>query len=66
MTWFEQNSRVCHYNNNALVVERNVPWYYASGPGFDSDLCSFRFGGIGYASYFSWDRFNSSVFVFTP
>jgi len=38
---------------------------YANGAGFGSRLCSFRFGGSGYVSYFWWDRFNSFVFVFT-
>jgi len=37
----------------------------ASGAGVDSRLCSFDGTRLGYASYFWWDRFNSSVFVFT-
>jgi len=38
---------------------------YAKGAGFDSRLCSFRFGGSGYVSYFWWERLNSFAFVFT-
>jgi len=37
----------------------------ASSAGFDSLFCSFDGSGLGYASYFWWDRFNSFVLVFT-
>jgi len=33
----------------------------ASSAGFDSLFCSFDGSGLGYASYFWWDRFNSFV-----
>jgi len=37
----------------------------ASGARFDSRFCSFDGNGLGYASYFWWDRFNSFMFMFT-
>ena len=63
MTWFEQNAKLCHINNNTLVVERNVPslayewsWVRLSPTALVALVMRHNLDGTGWV--------NSFVFVF--